>query len=72
MKIIITHYKKADNGIDTLYQDGKPITEKTKANLPLRFGYGSYNEPMKILSQGINVTDIISIEEYDESRALTS
>jgi ethanolamine utilization protein EutQ (cupin superfamily) len=61
MNVIITHYKKADNGIDTVYHNGKPVQQVTTAKLPLKFGYGSYNEPKKILSHGINVDDVISI-----------
>jgi len=61
MNVIITHYKKADNGIDTVYYQGKPVTQVTTTKLPLRFGYGSYNEPRKVLPIGIDVDDIISI-----------
>ena len=33
----------------------------TTVKLPLRFGFGSYNEPKKILDVGINVEDVIKI-----------
>jgi hypothetical protein len=62
MNVIITHYKKAENGIDTVYCDGKPVTMKTVVELPIRFGYSNYNEPKKVLYAGIDVDDIISIE----------
>ncbi len=61
MKVIITHFAKADNGRDTKYYQGKPVTQVTTADLPIKFGYGSYNEPRKILNMDINVDDIISI-----------
>jgi hypothetical protein len=63
MFILIEHYKKADNGIDTVYYQGKPVTQVTKVKLPLRFGFGSYNEPMKVLDCpiSINVEDIKAI-----------
>jgi hypothetical protein len=63
MNAIITSYKKKANGIDTEYDENrKPIKIETIIPFPLKFGYGSYNEP-KILfdSQGIQVDDIISI-----------
>jgi hypothetical protein len=62
MKHLIEHYVKADNGIDTLYDnDKKPITKFTEVSSPLVFGYGSYNEPKVVLGTGIQVQDIISI-----------
>lgn len=57
--VVITHFKKQDG--ETVYQNGKPITMETKAVLPLRFGFGSYNEPMKVLNYGIDVQDIVLI-----------
>ncbi len=61
MNVIITHYKKANNGRDIVYFEGKPLTQVSTVKLPLKFGYGSYNEPRKILNYDINVDDIISI-----------
>jgi ethanolamine utilization protein EutQ (cupin superfamily) len=61
MNVIIEHYKKADNGIDTVYHKGKPIRLITTVKLPLNFGYGSYNEPKKVFNCNIDVDDIISI-----------
>lgn len=61
MKVLITHYAKADNGRDTRYYQGKPLHQVTTVKLPIKFGYGSYNEPRKILDTDINVDDIISI-----------
>lgn len=66
MKVLIEHYKKADNGRDTVYFNGKPVTEVTSVKLPLRFGYGSYNEPKKLLNTAINVEDIIKITPEGE------
>lgn len=56
----ITHYKVDISG-NTVYVDRKPTTTTTIVEFPLRFGYGSYNEPRKILNSGINSDDIISI-----------
>lgn len=61
MNILIEHYKKADNGIDTVYYEGKPLTVITLVKLPLKFGYGSYNEPKKVLGYNIDVEDIIKL-----------
>jgi len=61
MNVLIEHYAKKDNGIDTLYFEGKPLIRVTLVKLPLRFGYGSYNEPRKVLGYGIDVEDIIKI-----------
>jgi hypothetical protein len=66
MNVIITHYKKKDNGVDTFYYEGKPVTQVTTAKLPLKFGYGSYNEPKKVFGTGINIEDIISIAAEGE------
>lgn len=59
MKVEITHYKK--DGINTVYENGKPAKLKTIIELPLKFGYDSYNQPMRILGSNINVEDIIEI-----------
>lgn len=56
----ITHYA-VDNRGNTIYNDRKPVTTITIVDFPLRFGYGSYNEPRKLLNSGINSDDIISI-----------
>ena len=61
MNVLIEHYKKKDNGIDTVYYEGKPLTIITLVKLPLRFGYGSYNEPKKLLDYNIDVEDILKI-----------
>ena len=66
MYILIEHYKKADNERDTVYYEGKPVTMVTKAKLPLKFGYGSYNEPKVILDHGIQVEDIIRLTAEGE------
>jgi hypothetical protein len=66
MNVIITHYKKADNGRDTVYFEGKPVRQVTTVKLPIEFGYGSYNEPRKIKNMDINVDDIISMEAEGE------
>lgn len=59
VEVVIVHFKK--DGVNTVYQDGKPVFTTTKAKLPLIFGFGSYNEPMKVLNCGINVEDVVSI-----------
>jgi hypothetical protein len=66
MNVLIEHYAKKDNGRDTLYFEGKPVTQVTLVKLPLRFGYGSYNEPKKVLDCGIDVEDIIKITPEGE------
>jgi len=66
MIVLIEHYKKADNGIDTVYFEGKPVTQVTLAKMPLKFGYGSYNEPRKLLNCGIDLDDIIKITPEGE------
>lgn len=67
MKVLITYFKKAENGRDTVYVDKKPVTTTISYQLPLQFGYGSYNEPKVLLnSGGIQMQDIISIEAEGE------
>jgi hypothetical protein len=66
MNVLIEHYKKATNGRDTEYFNGKPVTQVTLVKLPLKFGYGSYNEPKKLLDTGIDVEDIIKITPEGE------
>jgi hypothetical protein len=66
MNVLIEHYAKKDNGRDTLYFEGKPVTQVTLVKLPLKFGYGSYNEPKKLLSTDIDVEDIIKITPEGE------
>lgn len=66
MNVIIEHFKKASNGIDTVYYNNKPVVIVTTVKLPLRFGFGSYNEPKKILDVGINVEDVIKITAEGE------
>jgi hypothetical protein len=66
MNVLIEHYAKKDNGRDTLYFEGKPVIQVTLVKLPLKFGYGSYNEPKKLLSTDIDVEDIIKITPEGE------
>jgi len=66
MKVIITHFAKADNGRDVKYYQGKPVTQVTPVTLPIKFGYDSYNKPRKILNTDIDVDDIISIVSEGE------
>jgi hypothetical protein len=66
MKVLIEHYKKASNSRDTEYFNGKPVTQITSVKLPIKFGYGSYNEPRKVLDHEINVDDIIKITPEGE------
>jgi hypothetical protein len=66
MNILIEHYKKTDNGRGTVYYEGKPVTQVTLVKLPLKFGYGSYNEPKVILDHGIQVEDIIRLTAEGE------
>lgn len=61
MNVLIEHYKKHENGRDTFYYQGKPVIMVTTAKLPLRFGYGSFNEPKKLLDYNIDVEDIVKI-----------
>lgn len=61
-QLVITHYNKNANG-STVYVDGKPTFSTTVVSVPIKFGFGSYNEPMKVKGYDINVDDIISIDE---------
>lgn len=71
MLVKITHFVKKDNGRDTEYLDGKPVSKVTEVKLPIKFGYGSFNEPKKLLDKGIDVDDVISIEEVEPERITT-
>ncbi len=66
MKVLIEHYKKAPNGRDIMFFEGKPVVEVSVVMLPLRFGYGSYNEPKKVLNANIDVEDIVKITAEGE------
>jgi len=66
MNVLVEHYKKAENGRDTFYYNGKPVVQVTLVKLPIRFGYGSYNEPRKMLDHNIDVDDIIKITPEGE------
>ena len=66
MNVLIEHFKKASNGRDTEYFEGKPVTMVTKVKMPLKFGYGSYNEPKKLLGHDIDVDDIKGITAEGE------
>ena len=69
MKVIVKHYVK--NGRNTLYDNNrKPVIGVTVVDFPLRFGYGSYNEPRKLLDKNIEVDDIIEIKEYRDEYAM--
>jgi len=59
MNVLITHFKK--DGKNTVYFEGKSVHQVTTVKLPIKFGYGSYNEPRKILNHDIDVDDIIEI-----------
>ena len=74
MNVLIEHYKKASNGRDTEYYQGKPLTQVTTVKLPLKFGYGSFNEPRKLLnvSVSIDVEDIIGIVAEGELKLSNS
>lgn len=67
MKAIITHFKLDSKG-EVLYSEGegnhskKPLTTTTITDFPLRFGYGSYNEPRKLLNIGLDESMILNIE----------
>lgn len=61
MKAIITHYVKLANG-DFKYENDKPAFATTEVDFPIKFGYGSYNEPRKVLGPYcIDVDSVISI-----------
>ncbi len=60
MNVLITHFKKKDDG-NTFYYNGKAVHQVTTVKLPIKFGFGSYNEPMKVMNYDINVEDIVSI-----------
>lgn len=45
MKVLVKHFKKTPNNIDTVFENGVPVSEEHLLSLPIVFGYGSYNEP---------------------------
>ncbi len=65
LRVTVTHYLKdhLGNTIYTTNDDGRKAPKKgeTEVTLPLRFGYGSYNDGRMLLDYGIKVDDIISI-----------
>ena len=64
MKVLITYYDPSKNVNNRSNGGGfKYGVSEVEATLPLRFGFGSYNEPMKILNNGVNVNSVISISE---------
>lgn len=65
MNVIITHFKVDERG-NHVYHEDKPVTIVTRVKLPLKFGYGSYNEPKKVINTGINVEDVVSIHAEGE------
>lgn len=66
MKASIVCFKKNSSG-DTKYDENRiPITTTVITSFPINFGYGSYNEPKKIINLDVNIEDIISIDIIDE------
>lgn len=61
MQVTITHFIKLNSKGDIKYENSKPVTTTTQVELPIKFGYGSYNEPRKLLNHDIDVDHIISI-----------
>lgn len=66
MHILISHIKKDDKG-NTICLDNKPVISITKVQLPIKFGYGSYNQPKKIINIDINIENIVGISAEEES-----
>lgn len=67
MKVTISHYIRLNSwSEDVLYKDNKPVIQDTVVELPLKFGFGSFNEPKKILNEGINVSHVIEIKPFTE------
>ncbi len=67
MKVKLTYFEK-DIKDNTVYKDGKPVTGTSTASLPLRMGFGSYNEPRKVFGcGGLNVDDLLSVEEIPDN-----
>ncbi len=71
MKVNIEYFKKDQKG-NQIYHDKKPVTAVTTATLPLRIGYGSYNEPRKFLNaynefgRAIDADDVRNISACGE------
>lgn len=65
MQVSITFFKKDEKG-NTVYDGNKPVTDNMIVSLPLVFGYGSYNEPKKILNTGILLCDVIGMDSINE------
>lgn len=66
MKVKLVYFQKHANGRDTIYENGIPKHGSHITTLPLRFGYGSYNEPRKIHGEGVDADDLLSIQELTE------
>ncbi len=71
MKARVLHFvRKFDRPNNSIEygENNKPIIKESIIDFPLRFGFGSYNEPQCILNAGrsINVEDIREIHLYEE------
>lgn len=61
MKAIISHFV-TDNQGNTLYDGKKPATGVTEVTFPIKFGFGSFNEPKKVFeASGLNADDVLEI-----------
>lgn len=59
--IYIHHFVRTLDKRNTVYVEGKPLKQVSRVKLPLRFTYGSYNEPYLIANCGIYVNDVIAM-----------
>ena len=67
MKVIIRHYRRVnDRCEDIVYDGGNPVIDETVVELPVKFGFGSYNEPKKVLNKGINADHVLEIKPFED------
>lgn len=59
--IYIKHFVRELDRRNTVYKNGKPLTQISRVHLPLSFKYGSYNDPYMIAGCGIYVEDVIKM-----------
>ena len=65
MEVWVNHFVRKNNyNSDVEYDENRrPVTKWTKCSLPLKFGYGSCNEPKRVCYTGINADDVIEISD---------
>jgi hypothetical protein len=63
MNALVTYFKKDDKGNQEYDLDRRPVTATREMHFPLRFGFGSYNEPRKLFGTwSVDAEDVISVD----------